>query len=65
MIKILGSVKAANGIIKRGEQVYDSELHLLGVVRNIYKYELHGVVVNVLNESGIMNQYTANKLYKG
>lgn len=65
MIKILGSVKAANGIIKRGEQVYDSKMSPVGIVRNIYKYELSGVVVNVLNENGAMTQHPAETLYKG
>lgn len=65
MIIILGSAKVANGIIKRGEHVYDSKMRLLGIARNIYRYDLSGVVVNVLNVNGAMTQYPADTLYKG
>lgn len=65
MVKILGSVKISNGTVKRGEHVYDSKMNPLGTVRNIYKFELSGVVVNVLNENGIMKKYQPGILYKG
>lgn len=65
MIIILGSTKCAKGTIRQGDKVYDAEKRSLGIVRNIYKYDLSGVLVNVLNDNGVMMKYKADQLYKG